>query len=208
MSFFTPFLKWRWWCCKVSDTHSSGRLWELFWSKPRGAREDCERARRNSHHIKTVPSSLSPAAKVCLAKESWVSPAQQSYENCATEYCYDYWLWQTYLLFPWEWDVRNELSCQNDLPGHPSFESHQGRRRIVLEAAGLRPVPWVVLRNSGFWQCLGVRSDCEFGRVPVLSCFTSWPLISLIWWMDWEWEKRGWWLVLPGQYTFWMYFWY
>ena len=127
---------------------------------------------------------------------------------CATEHCYNYGLWQTYLLFPWEWDVRKELSCQNDLPRHPSFESHQGRRRIVLEAAGLRPVPWVVLRNSGFWQCLGVRSDREFGRVPVLSRITFWPLIPLLWWMDWEWEKRGWWLVLPGQYTLWMYLWY
>lgn len=205
---FFPIFKVNMVMCKVPDTQSSsGLLWELLLRKPSGVRED-------GKEQEEIVIALRPSLPPSLLQQNLSSKLILNFPSIAELWKLYHWVLLQLLavtdlsfIFP---GVRHEewIELSEWLTRHSSFESHQGRRRIVLEAAGLRPIPWVVLSNSCFWRCLGVRSDCKFGRVPVPSVFTSWPLIPLLWWMDWEWEKSGWWPVLPGQYILWMYFWY
>lgn len=55
-----------------------------------------------------------------------------------------------------EWDVRNEPELSEWLARTSLLWKSSGQEENCL-GHGLRPVPWVVW-NSGFWQCLGVRS--------------------------------------------------
>lgn len=143
---------------KVTGSHSTGSLWELFLSRRGSIREDGEERGEIVTTLGTVPPPLCLPPEVCLANKPPVlwncaplsivqSLAVTSLSLISPGVRYKEWT----ELF--EWLARVSLS-----------ESHQGRRRIVLGAAGPGADSLAGPEQLCFARHLGSRSDCEFEK--------------------------------------------